>query len=238
VSAIDIPSSSEREYLRAFGITALFVAASPAGSPTLIGYTRDLGRSIESIRGRWHWSTQLTHAWWLARDGDARKIIDQVNAAFPLDEHGRFDVDAEAIATRMRREALALNIKLTEHSSALQRVQAALAQVDSVIASANAAGDLRWFNKTYKAWRVGQPPNVAAALPYGLARHRLRAAIVRRIARGDAPLSLEPLSLDLASEVFVVDEKRGLDALAVVGVVLPSAEVPKRAYGLPTANRR
>lgn len=193
----EIPKNGEREYLRAFGVVALFVAAPLTRVPCLTGYTRDLGLSLESVRTRWHWSIEFSHAWWLADQKTARQILDAVNAVYPLDPRGLFAVEADIIAAKLEHAATLLGAKLTAHADALHRVRQALARVDAVIASANASGELRWFNRTYRKWRTTSSPELAAALPYALARTRLRAAMVRRIARG-----VEPVSRDLMSEIF------------------------------------
>lgn len=195
---IEIPQNGEREYFRAFGIVALFVAATPAHTPCLIGFTRDLGRSLESIRSRWHWSVELTSAWWMAVDDGAKAIVAAVTAAFPSDSHERFDADADAVAGKIEVAARSLQLKLTPHADAMRRVQLAVARVDSVIEAANDAGELSWFNATYRSWRTSAPAEAAMALPYGLARARLRAAVVRRLALGEA----RPIDPVLCADVF------------------------------------
>jgi hypothetical protein len=59
MSAIEIPQKGECEYFRAFGVVAVFVAASPANTPCLLGVSRDLGLSLESIRERWHPAVEI-----------------------------------------------------------------------------------------------------------------------------------------------------------------------------------
>jgi hypothetical protein len=185
MSTIEIPKQGDREYFRAFGIFALFLAASPARAPCQIGCTRDLGRSLESIRERWHWSVHLTHAWWLADENAARAIVAAVTAAFPSDRHERFEAHADAVACKIELAAATAGTTLTAHADALRRVQLAVAHVDGMIEEANASGELRWFNRAYREWRTSAPASVVLAMPYGLARSRLRAAIVRCIARGE-----------------------------------------------------
>jgi hypothetical protein len=191
MSTIEIPQQGEREYFRAFGITALFLAASPAQTPCLIGFTRDLGRSLESIRTRWHRSVELTHAWWLADESGARAIVAAVTKAFPTDDHSRFDAHVDEVAGKIAGSARSLQLVLTDHADALHRVRTAVAHVDGMIEEANASGELRWFNRAYREWRTSAPATVALAMPYGLARSRLRAAIVRCIARGEYRIGLE-----------------------------------------------
>lgn len=198
---IEIPQHREREYFRAFGIVALYLAASSARAPCRIGFTRDLGRSLESIRTRSHWSMDLMHAWWLADIKGARAIVAAVTAAFPTDGQGRLDAHADDVAGRVEASARALRLSLTPHAVALRNVRVAVARVDSVIGGANANGELRWFNQAYAQWRSAAAPEEARALPYGAARARLRAAVVRRLARGDAQL----IGPGMLTEVFAPD---------------------------------
>ncbi len=199
MSDLEIPQHGEREYFRAFGVVALYIVASPTRRvPCLIGYTRDLGASLQSIRSRWHWSVCVTHAWWLGAQESAMKIIDALNAAVPSDSHGRYEAEADLIAARIGRAALNNGIRLTPHADAMRRVRVALARVDTMIEQAACAGELRWFNLAYRRWRTSQNPATAAAMPYGLARAKLRAAVVRRIATGSA----SPLGRDILGEIF------------------------------------
>src|SRR3954471_17890299 len=150
MSSIETPQQGEREYFRAFGVVALFIAASPSGTPCLIGHTRDLGSSLESIRARWHWSIGLTHAWWLASPDSAMAIIEQVSTGFPADGRGRFEAEADAVAGKIGLTAGAMRVALTAHADAMQRVCTALAHVDGMLASANADGELGWFNRAFR----------------------------------------------------------------------------------------
>lgn len=228
-SELQIPKQADREYFRAFGIVALFVAASPTRVPCLIGYTRDLGSSLESIRARWHWSIGMTHAWWMANQRDARRVLDAVNAVYPVDSRGLFDVEADRIAAKLEHAATTYAVTLTPHADAMHRVQLAVARVDVVIEQANTAGELRWFNRAYRAWRTARPVEVAAALPYALARTRLRAAMVRRIAKG-----LDPLSPDLLPEVFPPAlEGKGHDASSMPSTGADSPDHAERTGGRP-----
>jgi len=234
---IEIPTGSERDYFRAFGVVSLFIAASPARMPCLTGYTRDLGCSLESIRTRWHWSVEITHAWWVAEAVAARKLIDQLSAHFPTDTSGRFDATDEAVAQRVVREAAAMGVILTAHAEALQRVRAAVTHVDKMIEDASLAGKLQWFNAAYRQWRTTASHNMALAMPYALARTRLRAAVVRRMAEGE-PKPMDPGAI--CAEIFRVSgpQRGSPGALAALGPD-PRSPKPKNAtHGLPSANGR
>lgn len=199
---IEIPEHCEREYFRAFGITALYVAATPARAPCRIGFTRDLGRSIESIRARSHWSIDIVHAWWLHDVTGARAIVAAVTDGFPTDTNGCLDAHVDDVALRVEASARSMRLSLTPHANALRNVRIAVARVDTVIASANGSGELAWFNRAYRDWRASAPASAALALPYPLARSRLRAAIVRRLAGGG------PVDQTICSEVFAPYARR------------------------------
>lgn len=182
-TTIEIPTADAREYFRALGITALFIAASPARSPCMLGHTHDLADSLEEVRARWHCSVQFTRAWWLANESKAQAILQAVEAAFPAGGQGHLvEVDADTVAAAIERAAASARVTLTEHAKAIERVQEVLAHVDSMIEGANARGELKWFNKRYRRWRISAPRE---ATGYTVMRARLRAAVVRSVARGE-----------------------------------------------------
>jgi hypothetical protein len=194
---IEIPGRGEREYLRAFGVVAVYVAAPPARSPCTIGATRNLGLSQKTIRRRWHWAVGITHAWWTAGLAQARSLNEVIAEGLPLDRRGRFDLDAETVADKIQESARRLGLSLTAHAETMKRAKEALARIDAVIAENNAAGELKWFNAAYREWRLSVPPE--NAMPYGSARSRLRVAVVRRIAAGVGGYHVGP---DLLADVF------------------------------------
>jgi hypothetical protein len=228
---IEIPTHGDREYLRVFGVVAVYIAASPSNVPCLIGYTRDLGRTLESIRTRWHWSIGYTHAWWVRDQAIAARLIDCINAFVPLDAKGLISVEADTIAAHIERTASSAEVVLTSHSDAMARVHAAVDRVDAVIAAANNSGELRWFNRAYRSWRLGEGEAVAAAVSYGRARALLRDAVVRRIARGDLCPVVGP---DLMGEVFPArgEGSAGEGESVALGTGRESADPAKRTDGL------
>jgi hypothetical protein len=231
---IEIPQRGDREYIRACGIFAIFLAASPARAPCLIGCTRDLGRSLESIRKRWHWSIEITHAWWMPDVSGARSIVAAITSAFPTDSQGRFDASADEIAGKIEIAARSLGLTLTQHVDMLSRVKIAGARVDSVIGSASANGQLRWFNAAYRRWRTSAPAEQALALPYGAARARLRAVMVRRLARGEPAAVETALAEVFPSEVPAPAQNPGSGPVWRVGRGGDGPQGEKRAYGLPS----
>ena len=200
MTGIEIPTHGEREYLRVFGVVAVYIAAGNQRGPCLIGYTRDLGRTRESIRDRWHWSIELPAAWWVADQTTAAAIIARVNETLPLDARGLFDIETDKLAEQIERRGRGL----TRHPDAMGRVRAAVNRVDAVIEAANRAGELSWFNAAYRDWRTGEGASMAPAVSYGRARASLRDAVVRRIAAG-GPVAV---GVDLRSEVFPALEPR------------------------------
>jgi hypothetical protein len=74
----------------------------------------------------------------------------------------------------------------------LGRVYRALSRVDQVLVQAHRDGSLSWFNRAYKAYRLG---STGRTMLYGEAKVRLRNAVVRRIMAGET-------LADLQAEVF------------------------------------
>jgi hypothetical protein len=74
---------------------------------------------------------------------------------------------------------------LTDHATIMERVSAAVAYVEDKIEQAQAAGELRWFNQAYQAWRL-EAKAQGRVMTYAEARARLRRAIYRQILFGEA----------------------------------------------------
>lgn len=198
---IDLPNESEREYLDAFGVVSLYVAASPAGEPCMVGTTSDLGATLDQLRKQWHWSIEFVEVFLVADDATARRLIDAIHARIPVALRDRLDTSASQVVALIVREAFGRRIKITGHEQALVRVRAALHRVDDVIDKANDSGELAWFNAAYRAYRLSKGD---LAMSYNNARAMLRSAMVRRLAidAGSSP------SADLLDEIGIGHAQR------------------------------
>jgi hypothetical protein len=135
----------------------------PRIDPAAIARTRD-GRLVSTKNPEGH-----DAAWW-CRSLDAGQVLAKARA-----DHG--DV---ALAARQ------LGVKTIEHSAAVQRAQDCVRRLDARIATAQRAGDLGFFNRTYKLRRRQAQAEGRPFPPYTAAKARLRRALVG-IAAGDRP---------------------------------------------------
>ena len=176
--AFILPRGAEREYLTAYGVVAIYVAKMPTGN-AMAGTSRDLLQSLISIRRR-HTGAAVVAAYW-AKDADDAELV----RAEALQASDGVLMTARALQARIDLAAARANVLLTDHATIMERVSAAVAYVEGKIAEAQAAGELRWFNQAYRAWRL-EAKAQGRVMTYAEARARLRRAIYRQILFGEA----------------------------------------------------
>jgi hypothetical protein len=183
---LEMPVGAARDYLRVFGVAAIYVAVVPDEDCCRVGMSLDLARTQGFIP-----SFVIDQVFWVRDAKTARAVMRKVRPGLVL-SGGLARVPGEIAAEKIEAAAGWLGIRLTEHQAALGRVYRALARVDGVLARAHAEGSLGWFNRAYRAYRLGSK---GRTMLYGEAKVRLRNAVVRRIMAGE---TLD----DLQDEVF------------------------------------
>jgi hypothetical protein len=93
---------------------------------------------------------------------------------------------ARADSLDVVKAAATLGVRLVEHGAALQRTEQIVAKLDARLDRAQRAGDLGFFNRTYKLRRQQAQAEGRSFMPYSAAQARLRKAIVG-VAAGEAP---------------------------------------------------
>ena len=176
--AFILPRGRERDYLVAYGVVAVYVAELPTGE-TMVGTSRDLLQSLISIRRR-HTGAAIVAAY-RAKDADDAELV----RAEALQASDGVLMTARAPQARIELAAARTNVMLTDHATIMERVSAAVAYVEDKIEQAQAAGELRWFNQAYQAWRL-EAKAQGRVMTYAEARARLRRAIYRQILFGEA----------------------------------------------------
>jgi hypothetical protein len=63
---------------------------------------------------------------------------------------------------------------LTEHDVVVERAQAAVAQLNAKLVAAQAKGDLQFFNRAYREYRLACKERGERAMVYGVALAKLR----------------------------------------------------------------
>ena len=168
-----LPRGAEREYLTAYGAVAVYVVELPTGD-TFVGTSRDLLQSLLSIRRRYA-GAAIVCAYWVKDAAEAQLICLEVARG----SEGVL-MNARTAQARIETVAARVDVALTDHATILSRVGMAVEYVETKIAEAQAAGELRWFNRAYRAWRL-EAKQHGRTMSYREARARLRRAIYRQI---------------------------------------------------------
>jgi hypothetical protein len=170
-----LPRGAEREYLTVNGIVAIYIAESDEA--VMIGVSRDLYQSLIAVR-RYHPYAAIVNAHWVKGELDAELICDAIGS--------RWDskITAAVMANRIEAAAERLNIALTDHHVLLTKVREVVEYVDSKLAEAQEAGQLRFFNRAYRQWRLQAKAN-GRSMSYAEARARLRRSLYRQLADGE-----------------------------------------------------
>jgi hypothetical protein len=143
----------------------------------MIGVSRDLYQSLIAVR-RHHKYAAIVGAYWVKGELDAGLICSQVLAG------DCSKPTAAMAANRIEAAAERLNIAITDHRTLLTRVREVVEYVDSKLAEAQEAGQLRFFNRAYRQWRLEAKAH-GRSMTYAEARARLRRSLYRQFAEGE-----------------------------------------------------
>ncbi|MGX1151421.1 hypothetical protein [Bradyrhizobium ottawaense] len=186
----EMPHGADREYLIVFGVAAIYVATIPRGEPCIVGVSRDLSQTFDSIRDRWPWS-EIGCAFWVKDRETAEALVTEATEVLPRDPEGRLAVRAEFARRQIELVAERWKVPLTDHDAAMSRVHAAVRRVQEKINEANTSGDLAWFNSAYRSWRI-EAKKFGRVMSYAEALARLRKAVTKRL------ITLDVIDLDAA----------------------------------------
>jgi hypothetical protein len=175
--AFILPRGAEREYLTVYGVVAVYVVELLTGE-TMVGTSRDLLQSLLSIRRRYEGAAIVSAHW--VKDADEAQLICR---EIVRDSEGVL-MNARTVRARIETAAARINVALTDHGAIMERVRAAVEYVEGKIAEAQASGELRWFNRAFRAWRL-EAKQHGRTMSYAEARARLRRAIYRKILFGE-----------------------------------------------------
>jgi hypothetical protein len=201
--ALKLPRAAEREYLVIYGIVAVFVAALPEG-PAFVSFSRDLLHSLLTLRRRWR-GLQITSAYWVKDKTEARLICREVNSSLARGDEGLLVATAKTAQRKVENAAAHMGIALTEHDTVLLRARSAVAFIEQRIEQAQAAGELRWFNSAYRAWRL-EAKQHGRGMSYAEARARLRQNIFRQILTSEVQIGSIQIFPPLPGIDFPVSE--------------------------------
>ncbi|KYK50078.1 hypothetical protein A1D31_22465 [Bradyrhizobium liaoningense] len=188
---LKLPRAAEREYLAIYGIVAVYVAALPSGE-SIVGFSRDLLHSLLTLRRQWR-GLHIACAYWVKDRREARLIAAEVNARLLRHPERRVLLaDAKAAQRTVENVAAHMGIAITEHETVLMRTRHAVAYVEERIAQAQAAGELRQFNRSFRQWRL-TARSMGRGMSYAEARARLRRKLFQEILLSEYQRVSKPL---------------------------------------------
>jgi hypothetical protein len=177
---IEIPRGPARSYLIVSGAATIYIATASSvrmcGSPgrktrVIVGTTRDLWLTLCELRKKFP-DAAIVYAMWAKDIGTAKRVVTGVR-----DDYAEVYQAEAALALRMMR----CNVVLTEHHIVMLRVRRALERINAKITAANKSGQLRWFNRAYRASRLQAKENGCGMVPYFYARTKLRNEMVKQL---------------------------------------------------------
>jgi hypothetical protein len=161
-----------RDYLAGFNLGCIVVR--PTGEIQVVG-ANHLARM-----------SSVAALWWTQDRATAHQVVRAIGEQRP----GSVE---EAVA-EIRAAAVRCDVVLSEHSVVLARAQSALSQLDGKLAVAQSKGDLQFFNRAYREYRLACKQRGEHRMPYNIALAKLRKLLAA--AAAGAPVS------DLVAAVF------------------------------------
>jgi hypothetical protein len=178
------PPPAAASYLRAINAACIHITPGP-----LVGATAGLPR-------------QAIWAAWCKDLDTARKVATPDLLVRTCDDGIRVGRTVEQLAVAIEQKAKALRIALTPHADAVERALKLAMAVDGTLATLQARGDFKAFNKSYRQYRIETTMRGEKAMPYALAQARLRAVVVRALANtGRQTLTAPELHFALRAEL-------------------------------------
>jgi hypothetical protein len=165
-------SKPVRDYLSEFNLGCILVSST--GEIQVVG-ANHLARM-----------SSVAALWWTQDRATAHQVVRAIGEQRP----GSLEkATAEILAAAKRIDAV-----LSEHSTVLARAQAALSQLDGKLAAAQRAGDLKFFNQSYRQYRLDCKERGEHGMPYNVALAKLRKILAGAAAGAQVP--------DLVAAVF------------------------------------
>jgi hypothetical protein len=167
---LQIPRGAEREYLTILGVAAIYGVELPIGSGFL-GVSRDLNLSLHSLRRRWC-GAEIGFCFWVKDRSTAETIRHLANAMM------QSGASVAAMRDAIGHAAERCGVILTEHDVVMLRVSAVVRMVEAKIDEASQNGELQWFNRAFRQWRL-EARSCGRVMTYSEARARLRRAVIK-----------------------------------------------------------
>jgi hypothetical protein len=193
---IELPTGAERDFLNAFGACSIYICERP----NVLRYAHDPKRAIDALRHKYS-GLEPVFVTWTDGAAHARRLVRHVPR-----------LTSDAIASTAEQ----LGITLTNHTVVMARAQSSVRRLDALLLQAKAQGQLKPFNRAYRAHRLAH-----GAIPYDWAFARLRRALALTLAQSgtipwhDARFLRGSLGISLGR--FDHDQKNSLTDTKLMG---------------------
>lgn len=147
-------------YVEQHGFAAITVADSTAGAVVAVA------------ADGFDWAGRFAAIWWMADAGKAHALTADVPAG----------LSAEDAARRVEVAAERAGIRLTAHSTMMQRAAGAVVLIEQRIRGMQAKGDLKSLNVEYQDYRLRRKETGGNAPPYWRWLHTKKLEMVKAVA--------------------------------------------------------
>ena len=175
---IELPTEPVRNYLAAFGAAAIY-AATCNGRPTVVAAAHDPVRSIAAIENRFGRRFEPSCVVWLPERAQAERVVQRVRRELPAIDRQLLDASADE-AERSIRAALR-GVMFAENATVMERAKRNAQRLDLALMRAQARGDLKFFTRAYRAYRLQAQSRGDHVLSYAQARNRLQRVLVEML---------------------------------------------------------
>jgi hypothetical protein len=176
----EFPRKAERAHIKRLDVAAVFVAvvvANVGGGDgrsvphCIVKSSRDLEQSQQKGCP----GMRIVAAFWVKDSAVADAIAATVGKLRDKDNRG-LAADVEGVQAAIEVAATAQGVKLIPHVEFMRLVARDAAKVKTTVAAAHKSGELKWFNKAFREYRLR-----GGAMLYGAAKNKLYGALTRRL---------------------------------------------------------
>lgn len=171
-------------YVRAFELCALYVIGPKCGHPVKIGYARNIGTRISTLRtGHWE-EISAHHVLWCPSAGMAKTIEQHSHRMLgEFSMRGEwFAVPADVAVAAIQRSAEVWRTTLTDDATIKERAKKVVDRVEAEVSAMQQRGDMKLINQGYKNYRITRGKSGVRAQTYHEWLHNYKVRMLYNIA--------------------------------------------------------
>jgi hypothetical protein len=197
--SIQLPTSAEINYLKKFGVSAIYLAKLPTLPPlVLVGSATNVVASVQTVLSRrrdvyvGNKAVDISWCAWLPQDAAGRLVHALCG------RHGGplLKLSVKEAIVEVSALAARYDLRLAPHEATLARVAASVGKIAEKVDGANSSGAMAGFNAEFRRRRIAAQKSGARFMSYGMATARLKRALA-----GHAP-GAAGVPHDLIAKVF------------------------------------